>query len=348
MIRLEQLTFLRFIAAIFIVVFHFGHLYPFNYETFSYFFKKSYIGVSFFYILSGYVIYIAYSHRPNITIGSFYFKRFKRIYPLYFLALVLLLIYYIILPKTIQITDLFLQTLAVQSWVPSRTLHFNTPGWSISVEFFFYATFPLLANYVYPKLSLKQKTIVIGAIWLFTQFLIAFYEKFEIFNSNKTINHAQFLNLPIMHLNQFLVGNLAAMYYLKYLKDRKVNYDLVIIAITALLVVNMYFFVNPSSNNGIMAIIFVPLILFCSMNTGVITKLSVWKPFVFLGEISYGVYILQSPVFLLTKKSCTWLHWPISVNVLFYMSLLLLISIAAACYLLIEKPLMNFKWGKNN
>jgi peptidoglycan/LPS O-acetylase OafA/YrhL len=331
-----------------IVIFHFGHVFPFEATSFSFIFTKAYIWVSFFYILSGFVIFIAYYRGTQIPFRNFYFKRIKRIYPLYFLALVLMFINYILSSKKIDAVDIFLQTLAVQSWVPNRTLNFNTPGWSISVEFFFYATFPLLANYVYPKLSLKQKTIVIGTIWLFTQFLIAIYEKFEIFNPNKTINHAQFLNLPIMHLNQFLVGNLVAMYYLKYLKDRKANYDLVITAIAALLVMSMYFFVNPSSNNGIMAIIFVPLILFCSMNTGVIAKITVWKPFVFLGEISYGVYILQSPVFLITKKACAWLHWPISANVLFYMSLLLLISIAAACYLLIEKPLMNFKWGKNN
>ena len=60
------------------------------------------------------------------------------------------------------------------------------------------------------------------------------------------------------------------------------------------------------------------------------------KPFVFLGEISYSVYILQCPLILWAD---VFFVKPVHLDVVFctkYFTLLLLF--AAASYLLIEKP----------
>ena len=90
--RIEQLTFTRFIAAISIVVFHYAKdIPPFNFDVTSFFFQQANLGVSYFFILSGFVMIIAYWHKDKVSFLSYMQKRFARIYPVTFLAAFLLL-----------------------------------------------------------------------------------------------------------------------------------------------------------------------------------------------------------------------------------------------------------------
>jgi len=91
--RIEQLTFTRFIAAISIVIFHFGDgCYLFNNEYVSFLFTQANMGVSYFFILSGFVMTIAYSHKENFQLKEYLVNRIGRIYPLYFFSIVLVLL----------------------------------------------------------------------------------------------------------------------------------------------------------------------------------------------------------------------------------------------------------------
>ena len=60
MMRIEQLTFTRFLAATSIVIFHYGvKCYPFNNNEIAFIFKSADVGVSYFFILSGFVMLLA-------------------------------------------------------------------------------------------------------------------------------------------------------------------------------------------------------------------------------------------------------------------------------------------------
>jgi len=49
MMRIEQLTFTRFLAAISIVIYHYGkNIFPFNHEITSFIFRQANLGVSYF------------------------------------------------------------------------------------------------------------------------------------------------------------------------------------------------------------------------------------------------------------------------------------------------------------
>ena len=62
--RLEQLTFTRFLAAIAVVTFHYGRgSVLMDNETLGLFFHQALYGVSYFFILSGFVMMIAYSNK---------------------------------------------------------------------------------------------------------------------------------------------------------------------------------------------------------------------------------------------------------------------------------------------
>ncbi len=84
--RIEQLTFTRFIAAISIVIFHYGrNITPLNYCDFV--FCQANMAVSYFFVLSGFVMAIAYRDNKRVHFGRFIQRRFARIYPVYDQAL---------------------------------------------------------------------------------------------------------------------------------------------------------------------------------------------------------------------------------------------------------------------
>jgi peptidoglycan/LPS O-acetylase OafA/YrhL len=162
--KLNQLTFTRFLAAFAIVVFHaHSDVWPFTQPFLHSIFSKANVGVSYFFILSGFVMVIAYGKNKAVEIkkSSYYLNRVARIYPVYFIALIIGVAAALIKTHTIPVKPLILQLLVVQSWVPGSIDKFNYPGWSLSVEALFYLAFPFLFNYVYRKASLKSVSIVV-------------------------------------------------------------------------------------------------------------------------------------------------------------------------------------------
>jgi peptidoglycan/LPS O-acetylase OafA/YrhL len=142
--RIEQLTFTRFIAALLIVIFHYGlDILPFNLNRQM--FSGANVGVSYFFVLSGFVMIIAYHKKQRISAFEYLRNRFARIYPLYMLALLLFLAYRMVGTNVpIRIDEVVLSSFMIQSWIPGKALLLNFPGWTLSVELFFYVSVPLL------------------------------------------------------------------------------------------------------------------------------------------------------------------------------------------------------------
>lgn len=147
--KLDALTSLRFFAAFTVAMLHiFGFLnisldYPHS--------RLLTQGVSFFFVLSGFVLTYVYSdlHRPA-DISAFFLARFARIWPVHVTCL---LIGLMVLP-TMYWAEIFstsggiliAQLAMVQSWLlnPAWAMTLNAVAWSISVEWFFYLCFPFL------------------------------------------------------------------------------------------------------------------------------------------------------------------------------------------------------------
>jgi peptidoglycan/LPS O-acetylase OafA/YrhL len=94
-----------------------------------------------------------------------------------------------------------------------------------------------------------------------------------------------------------------------------------------------------------------PLILLISNNNGLLTKLSNLKGLVFLGEISFGIYILQKPIFMAVKGVFISLKWDEPI-LQFYISLLSLLLVSAVSFKYFEGPLRkkisNFSVSKSS
>lgn len=145
---LAQLTSLRFFAALHVLAFHSVQLTEAP-ALVTNFVNNGYLSVSFFFILSGFILTHSYVDKMSDRhdFRRFAIARFARTYPVYLLALV------VALPQITQPFDNPLMALAtlglIQAWCPPTSMNgffWNSPGWTLSVEFFFYLAFPLLLH----------------------------------------------------------------------------------------------------------------------------------------------------------------------------------------------------------
>lgn len=168
--QLSALTSLRFFAALAVVLYHYGGgyrgqdivpllSYPPLIRELT---RVGYSGVSFFFVLSGFII--AYNYGDLHSWGfraalRFWRARFARLYPLYLLvhtAAILLLFALLGGPSPATLSHLELQ------WVVgllSPQASPDVPAWSIAVEMAFYLAFPLVANSVLRLCTSQQRTL---------------------------------------------------------------------------------------------------------------------------------------------------------------------------------------------
>ncbi len=339
--KINQLTFTRFLAAISIVIFHYGKKsFIFNNNLVNFIFFNANVCVSYFFILSGFVMMIAYGNKTDFSAKDYFKNRFARIYPLYFFA-ILMVLFLQIRTQKIDLLGLFLNIFMIQSWVPGQALTFNPPGWSLSVEFLFYAVFPLIFNLFFKSNNLKKIGAAIIIFWIVSQVL--FQTLFSLYAGNELSSMKDILMYnPLMHLNAFLIGSLAGYMFIKKWQNKRGNYDFLILVVIGIILLALKFPLNLNFHNGMLAVFFIPLIVLISLNNGFITTLFQKKPFVFLGEISFGIYILQFPVYSLVSAYSVNKHLHLSdPTIVFFLRLVILIILSSLTYVYIEKPLQD-------
>lgn len=338
--RIEQLTFTRFIAALLIVLFHFARqVPPFDHPTVASWVLQMNTAVSYFYLLSGFIMVISYGHVRHLNWLSYMQNRVARVYPVYLLGFFAMLLLPL-LDWDVNIFRVFFGLTLTQSWVPGYAMTYNFPGWSVSVEFFFYAVFPFLLNYGYHRY--RFKTLLIGGLLLFIVSQVVFHYALQspFYQGDRTPSHDILFYGPYMHLNEFVLGNIAGFYFLAQGKKLQGNYDIWILVLLLALVLAIHFLPFLNFHNGLLAPLFLPLIVLLAANTGTITRWFSHRLPVFLGEISYSMYILQLPVFYYLK--------PLDLGspvLTFWVKVILHIGICSVCFIAVEKPMRQ--WIKN-
>jgi peptidoglycan/LPS O-acetylase OafA/YrhL len=186
-IHFSGLNSLRFFAAYFVVLHHsetIRHKFGLpNFESFS-FFQNGMLAVSFFFVLSGflitYLLLVELQKRGDISLPKFYMRRVLRIFPLYYLlvfiglGLIPIFLHLIHYPNTQPYdtatgTALFAVFL---SFVVNALYgsHFLEPLWSIGVEEYFYLIWAPLF-----KFFKRHILWVIGAVIFFKSGTVLFF-----------------------------------------------------------------------------------------------------------------------------------------------------------------------------
>lgn len=175
--QIDELTSLRGWAALAVLLYHaapgVGELAIMGLDLRP-MFSFGYAGVCFFFVLSGFVLSLRY--REEMKIGGGYdlrrymVARLARVYPAYLLCLVLMVpVFWYVhraeLEGDFMASSLVVHALALQAWVPNMTKLWNIPGWSISVELFFYLSLPIWL-WLLGSCSRLQLAVIAGCAWL--------------------------------------------------------------------------------------------------------------------------------------------------------------------------------------
>ena len=349
--RIEQLTFLRFFAAAVVVVFHYGV----EATGLSGFLTAGPQMVTFFFVLSGFVMTVAYGGKA-VRPGAFWAARAARILPVYFLALVLIIIAFKLSGEKINPKALLLNIFLVQYWVHPHATALNTPGWSLSVEAFFYFTFPFILILIRRfSISVDKLLFIAIMLWAITQTVTTVVLSYGFYKGIYSPSHSFIYYFPIPHFCSFLLGIGGGMVFLTKKDCESGNvYDFIVLMLAAASLAVLVLMMN---NEAAVAKFFKLNFAFCSsfyapLSAILITALSLCrlkalrsllgsKPLVLLGNASYSLYMLQKPVHAAFLKFFTWnIEIPPLYDFLLYFTLLIAVSIAS--FLLFEHPLNLF------
>lgn len=352
--QLNQITFTRFLAALSVVFFHYGStVFPANIPFYGQAFQAGPIAVNYFYLLSGFIMAIAYfsvDQSKALNKKRYWIARFARIYPVYLLALVLVAAGKFQAPGFS--TDLVLNLTLLQAWIPGYSLSLNSPGWSLSVEAFFYATFPFILILI-QRVGLKQVTLLALLLWLATQVIHTFWLNSSAYEAKNLLHDAIYYH-PLMHFNAFLLGVVVGAYFKQnhqHIKDQFSRFSLPVLLLCSIVIFLLlaqpqpakipYLNIDIALTNGLIGPIFLLFIIALAINRGIVSKVFNLPILALLGEASYSLYILQRPIYgIYDRTIAKYLAMPETLH--FYLYLTLLITISIASYKLFETPMRAF------
>jgi peptidoglycan/LPS O-acetylase OafA/YrhL len=176
--HLKPLTGLRFLAALLVVVHHFGPyvLAPAASDPLRTLkiaerniVLTGMIGVDLFFVLSGFILaytYLDLRGRLRGTRGQFWIARIARIYPVYACVWAVTAVPFVWLhyPHVVPVLSAATSLVLTQTWLPFLPTEWNPPIWSLSNEAFFYLLFPLLPIAV-ARLNRYHLYLAMGALW---------------------------------------------------------------------------------------------------------------------------------------------------------------------------------------
>jgi peptidoglycan/LPS O-acetylase OafA/YrhL len=324
--RLSELTSLRFFAALHVMFFH---AYAMRAITVNGWLRQmssiGYVGVSLFFVLSGFILVYTYAGAPMVPAG-FWRARFARVYPAYLFSLLFSAPFFFYGATHLQVPFFawashhmklasFLPLLLLQSWVPPGAMSWNPVAWSLSVEALFYFLFPFLLPLL-AKLSRGALLGVASLCWAVGLSVTGWYaltnpDHLTAIDADQL--NAFWLNVikffPLMRLPEFILGMATGLIFLKSrtlanpaaAKPAASRGPLAagLLAVGALV--------------GAAAAIFSAQIPFAILHTALLapafaamvyglalqpkwTTFLRWSPLVLLGNASYSFYLLHSTI----------------------------------------------------
>ena len=232
--QLPALTSLRFFAAFAVLLLHYrdllGPLPPLVLKAAI----GGQYGVTFFFVLSGFILTYNYHGWFAAGVEHAHYWRFQRlrlarIYPIYVVGLLLDTPWHLI--ERLRVGQLaesghvfwaswLLNLVGLQAWVPGvpYAMFWNTPAWSVSAEFFFYACFPflcaMLARRIGTLRGLLAMLVAVVALETAAYAAVVHLLTFELKATGETQYLVTVYN-PLLRGSEFVAGCLVGLYFIR-------------------------------------------------------------------------------------------------------------------------------------
>lgn len=337
---------LRAVAVLAVIIYHIN----------KHWLEGGFIGVDIFFVISGYLITkIIYTEINNhkFSFKEFYQRRISRILPVFFFVCFITFIcaWYLLLPNEFI---LFFKSLKSTTYFGQNIFFANNTGgywdqaaetlpllhtWSLAVEEQFYFLVPLLIL-ILTKLQASWRIVI--AIFLFISlcsFSLAQFSHYSIF-----LSKYNYYSLFTGRAGELLLGSIVGVLSCYYqVRDyNKLNSCLSILALLA--IIGSYIFVSAvflfPSYWAIIPTAATGILIFFGTEANLVSRFLSLKPLVFIGKLSYSLYLWHWPIIVLTKKYL----YVDTLNVhqvVFVIAATLICSIGT--YYLIEKPFRKHK-----
>jgi len=278
--RFFELDYLRGIAAISVVLFHYTYGYDNGLkilESGKFYFRYGNLGVQLFFIISGYVIFMTLNKIEKPT--DFVISRFSRLYPAYWFAILFSLFFVSVVDNPFQYHNVTFNRILInltmfQHWF--RVKDIDGAYWTLYVELTFYII--MLVLYIFKQLKNVE---LLSLFWLSLSCIFILFE----------IPYGKYVSelLILKHSPLFIAGII--LYRFKNIGDSLSRYILLLFSLLTELLIQytVYKLITP------LIIIFsiYTFFLFLVKNKIKFNKSRILN---FFGAISYSLYLIHENI----------------------------------------------------
>lgn len=338
---------LRFFAVVFIFLSHLSFFTQYDNLKFIFnnYFYEGYFGVTFFFLLSGFVLsYNYYNKINNISLKKvvlFTKKRLAHVYPVHVITLLIslpLLYKDIFLSPMKNLVKFVMNILLLQSFIPKESIYFsfNAVSWNLSSLLLFYVMFSAILVLI-KKITKDENRKVYALIILLilTELILAI-----VFKNNRH-NHWLIYISPFYRLIDCTIGILVSIIYLKN-KNKNVNmFTINIMEFLSIIILAIALFkfrdVSQIYRYGVYYAPFLCIIIYVySFQAGIISRVLKSRLLNYLGKISFSFYMIHQLVIRYILHIKVLKNYPIIMALMCFCISLLAASII---YKYFENPL---------
>jgi peptidoglycan/LPS O-acetylase OafA/YrhL len=341
--RFHELDSLRAIAALGVICWHYVGAFgasPFS-SVLAPFYGRGLLMVEFFFVLSGFVLTLAFWQVDRqAKFNSNVMARIGRLYPLHIATLlaVACMQWWVVSglhskPFVYTFNDVYhfvLNLFLIHATGLEQGGSFNAPSWSISTEFWVNVIF--LGLIAFPRRfgrALALLATAIGVTYLFANGLFSAWRLAALANTLACF----FVGVTLYQIHARLPAQSSALWGWLW-----TTLGVLSIAWSAIYLSRGSLYSN--AGDAVLCCIVFPCLIISSVRSPLLQRGLRIRPLVYLGEISYSIYLVHFPVQLALHCWSVWSGTPLPVdNRWFFVGFFgLVIAVASATYYLIENP----------